>query len=90
MAVYPKPSVYQAMQAKSFVAIAATASNNYHDFTMDRPVTQVVAQIQADSDGTINATGLLVTITTVEDTSCVVRVAATGITLADIINIVAW
>ena len=87
---YPVESQFLPFEVASFVATATTAGNDYHEFTMNRPVTKVIAQIQAATTGVVNATGLAVTITTVAGTSCKVKVAATAITAGDIINIIAW
>ena len=90
---YPDVPVFMPIITKSHVAVAADATADYYDFTMERPVTNVIAQIQAATTGVENASGLAVTITTVTTAgseSCTVRVAATAITAGDVINIIAW
>lgn len=90
---YPDVPVFMPIVTKTFVATADTATADYHEFSMERPVTNVIAQIQAKTTGAENATGLAVTITTVTTAgseSCTVKVAATAITADDVINIIAW
>lgn len=87
---YPDVSKFMPIECATFTAVAATVTADYHEFTMSRPVTNVIAQIQAATTGVVNSAGLAVTITTVDDESCKVKVAATAITLGDVINIVAW
>lgn len=90
---YPDVPQYAPIITKSFVATAATATADYHEFAMPRPVTNAIAQIQAKTTGAENATGLAVTIATVTTAgseSCTVKVAATAITAGDVINLIAW
>lgn len=90
---YPDVPQYAPIITKSFVATATTASVDYHEFVMERPVTNAIAQIQAKTTGAENATGLAVVITTVTTAgseSCTVKVAATAITADDVINLIAW
>jgi hypothetical protein len=90
---YPNVPEFVAMEVASHVAVAADVTAKYYEFSMDRPVTKVIAQIQATTTGVVNAAGLAVTITTVTtegSESCKVKVAATAIDLGDVINIIAW
>jgi hypothetical protein len=87
---YPNPTAFTPVEVATFTATATTATNDFHEFTMTRPVKNVIAQIQAATTGAVNTAGLAVTITTVTDTSCKVKVAATAITAGDVINVVAW
>lgn len=90
---YPDVPQYAPIITKSFVATADTASADYHEFAMERPVTNAIAQIQAKTTGVVNSAGLAVTITTVTTAgseSCTVKVAATAITADDVISLIAW
>ena len=87
---YPDVPQFVPMEVMSFVAVAQTATDDYHEFSVDRPVTKAIAQIQATTTGVENAAGLAVTITTVAGTSTKIKVAATAITLGDVINVIAW
>lgn len=86
---YPNCSSFKPIETLTFTAVDATVTADYHEFVMDRPVTNVIAQIQS-STGVVNSAGLAVTITTVANTSCKVKVAATAIALGDVINIIAF
>lgn len=90
---YPDVPVYTPMLLKSVVATADQATAGEVEIAMERPITNVIAQIQADATGAVNNTGLTVEITTVTTAgseSCTVTVGATTITEGDIVNIIAW
>lgn len=71
-------------------ASAAEASANKVVFTMPHKVNGAIAQVIKAADGSVNATGLTVTIATNETTGvCTVEVAVTSLTKDDVVTIMA-
>jgi len=69
--------------------VVVTEATSYI-FDIGRPITKAIAKIKAMTTGADNPTGLLVTIATVEDTSCKITVGATAFATGDVINVIAW
>lgn len=82
-------SKFLAMEVASQVATATDATNNYYTFTMVRPVTNAIAQIQTATTGVVYSTVLAVTITHAGST-CTVKVSGDDIAAGMICNIIAW
>lgn len=82
-------SKFLAMEVASQVATDTDATNNYYTFTMARPVTNAIAQIQTVTTGVVYSTALAVKITHAGN-ACTVKVSGTKIAAGMICNIIAW
>lgn len=82
-------SKFLAMEVASQVATDTDAANECYTFTMARPVTNAIAQIQAATTGVVYSAALAVIITHAGN-ACTVTVSGTDIAAGMICNIIAW